>query len=130
MLFELRRAKVYSELMATHHNHLPLFLPAGQPAKPVRVQGEDFTQLEVTWREGIRIEVHMQAAPQEAVQQRPVVGGGMRVHPDAQPMSVLIVMVDSVAHNQFQRRAGRIYRFLEEDPNTVILQGQTVVGKR
>ena len=97
---------------------------------PVSVQSEDFTQLEVTWREGVRYEVHMRAAVQEAVRQRPVLGGGLRDHSDAQPMSVVIVMTDSIAHNQFQRRGRQTYRYLKKDPNTVILQGQTIVGKR
>ena len=72
--------------------------------------------------------MHAHVWPKDDVIKREVNREGI-VGPSGMPLNVMMIMFDSISHAQFQRKAPSVYRYLKDDENSVILNGQTIVGE-
>lgn len=82
----------------------------------------DFVRVDVgrTWGR-TQTDMLMQVSPKEEVLTRPLKPGGI-------PLDVALIMLDSVSNAQFRRKMPHTLEYLNEQPTTVFLQGETIVG--
>lgn len=69
----------------------------------------------------IESDVHMQVVPKDEVLSRPAKPGGI-------PLDISLIMYDSTSAANFQRKMPNTLKYLTKHLNSVVLQGETIVG--
>ncbi|XP_022792463.1 uncharacterized protein LOC111331586 [Stylophora pistillata] len=69
----------------------------------------------------IESDVHMQIVPKDEVLSRPAKPGGI-------PLDISMIMFDSTSAANFQRKMPHTLEYLKKHLNSVVLQGETIVG--
>lgn len=69
----------------------------------------------------IESDVHMQIVPKDEVLLRPAKPGGI-------PLDISMIMFDSTSAANFQRKMPHTLEYLKKHLNSVVLQGETIVG--
>ena len=91
---------------------------------------EDFVMAVVhTDKQDIEREFHLQAFPKPQVLTRSTIKGGILQPTQRKRMNVMMLMIDSISHAQFQRKAGKVYRYIKEKLGSIVLDGHTIVGE-
>lgn len=82
----------------------------------------DFVRVDIVTTSGeTKSEVHMQASPKKEVVDR-------RLKHDGIPLDVALIMFDSTSAANFRRKLPSTLEYLTKDLNSVLLQGETIVG--
>ena len=74
-------------------------------------------------------EFHLQAFPKPQIFTRTAKRGGLLEPIQKKRMNVMMVMIDSVSHANFLRKANKVFQYMKEKLGTIVLQGHTIVGK-
>lgn len=83
---------------------------------------DDFIQVDVMMPWGkAKSDVHMHVFPKKEVLARPLKLGGI-------PLNVALIMFDSVSAANFRRKMPKSLEYLTNDLNSVLMQGETIVG--
>jgi len=82
----------------------------------------DFVRVDVVTTTGRKwSDVHMQVSPKEEVSSRPVTPSGI-------PLDIALIMYDSTSAANFKRKMPNTLEYLTKDLNSILLEGETIVG--
>lgn len=90
--------------------------------KPQVTINEDMVRVDVTTTDGYtQIDFHLKVSPKLEVLKRPKKSG-------LSALNIIMLGFDSTSHSHFQRKLGKVYKYMKEDLKSFIFNGYTVVG--
>jgi hypothetical protein len=83
---------------------------------------EDMIRVDVTTTSNrIQTDFHLKIFPKSYVSKRQKKEG-------LSSMNIIMIGLDSTAHSHFQRKLGKVYKFLKDDLRSFIFNGYSIVG--
>ena len=94
-------------------------LTPNNPQVPIK---EDMIRVDITTNGGDKqTDMHLKISPKAEVLKRPVKDG-------LDALNIIMLGFDSTSHSHFQRKLGKVYKYLKEDLKSFIFKGYSVVG--
>ena len=92
------------------------------PNNPQVPINEDMIRVDITTTGGDKqTDMHLKISPKAEVLKRPVKDG-------LDALNIIMLGFDSTSHSHFQRKLGKVYKYLKEDLKSFIFNGYSVVG--